>query len=70
MSIDLSAYYGLMADTAENLSLIDPDEPPLALINAMTEAMRNLQVLYARETVDILFTERGIEIPVRLELAE
>ena len=70
MSIDLSAYYGMMADSVENLAPADPDSPPLAVSAAMTDVMRNLQALYSRQTIDVMFTERGIEIPVRLELAQ
>jgi hypothetical protein len=70
MSIDLSSYYGLMADTAENLAPLDPDAPPLAVMAAMTDVMRNLQALYSKQTVEVMFTERGVEIPVRLELAQ
>lgn len=70
MSIDLSAYYGMMADTAQNPAPADPDSPPLAVSAAMTDVMRSLQALYSRQTVDVMFTERGIEIPVRLELAQ
>lgn len=70
MSVDMSAYYGLLADMMENAALIDPSGvPPTAVISSMTDVMRSLQALYSRETVDIRFTERGVEIPIRLDLA-
>ena len=68
ISLDLAAYYGLLADTMGELALIDPDAPPPAAIASMAEMMRGLQAIYSRETADFRFTERGVEIPVRFDL--
>ena len=70
MSLDLGAYYGLMADTIENAAVLDlAGDPQMAVIGSMTDMMRGMQDVFSRETVDIQFTDRGIEMPIRLELA-
>jgi hypothetical protein len=35
----------------------------------MSEMMRSIQAIYTRETIAVRFTGRGIEVPIRLELA-
>jgi hypothetical protein len=75
MSIDMGAYYGLMAETMESIAALEPGSAAqsatqMGIIGSMTEMMRTMQNLYSRETVDIRFTERGIEMPVRLELVQ
>jgi hypothetical protein len=71
MSMDMAAYYRLMADTLENMAVLDPGgAPPLAYIDSFSGLMRGMQDVYARETMDVRFTERGIEMPVRLDLVQ
>jgi hypothetical protein len=69
-SVDMAAYYGLMADAMDNVGVLGaPGAPPMAFVSSISGMMRSMQDFYSRETVDVRFTERGIEIPVRLELA-
>jgi len=50
---------------------LDPaDAPPMALLSTMTGMFRGFQDIYSRETMDVWFTERGVEIPLRVELAQ
>ena len=69
MSIDMDAasYYGFVGDAAA-LGASDDDPPEVKA--AVREAMTSLQALIRRITVDVQFTERGIEAPSTVTLAD
>ena len=69
MSVDMQEYYGLQAEAIEMAAQMDPSMP-VAVVNAMTGMMRSIQDMYSREHVTVRFTERGVEIPVRIEMAD
>jgi hypothetical protein len=71
MGIDVDAYYGILADAMETVTPLDAaGAPPLEFISSTREMFRSLQTVYSRETIDVRFTGRGIEVPVRLELVQ
>lgn len=72
MSVDTARYYGLMADALEsvNAGSLAAQGAAVPQLASMSEMMRSLQDIYSREYVDVRFTERGIEMPVRLELKQ
>jgi hypothetical protein len=45
------------------------DPQSVAVAASMSEMMRSIQAIYTRETIAVRFTGRGIEVPIRLELA-
>ncbi len=69
MSIDMDAasYYGFVGDAA---TLGGSEENTPEVNAAVGEAMTSLQALIQRITVDVQFTERGIEIPSTVTLAD
>ncbi|MEX0976377.1 MAG: hypothetical protein WDZ50_04700 [Woeseia sp.] len=69
MSIDMDAasYYGFVGDAAA-LGGSDANTPEVNA--AVREAMTSLQALIRRITVDVQFTERGIEFPSTVTLAD
>ncbi len=69
MSIDMDAasYYGFVGDAAAPGG---SDENTPQVNAAVREAMTSLQALIRRITVDVQFTERGIEVPSTVTLAD
>lgn len=69
MSIDMDAasYYGFVGDAA---ALGGNDENRPEVNAAVREVMTSLQALIRRITVDVQFTERGIEAPSTMTLAD
>ena len=71
LSLDLEAYYAIFGDLLEIAPVLDPaGAPPEAFVAAMQDAMQAMQAIYTSETIDVRFTERGVEIPTRLEIAQ
>jgi hypothetical protein len=68
MSMDLARYYSLVADLLVGQAFAG-DPQSVAVAASMSEMMRSIQAIYTRETIAVRFTGRGIEVPIRLELA-
>jgi hypothetical protein len=66
MNMDAGRYYGFIGDA---MTIGDTDEPP-EVAQATGKVMKNLEQLFKRISFDIEFTERGVEIPSIIELAD
>ena len=71
MSMDSARYYNMMG---EAMAMEKPDESgrevPQAMRDAMSDIMRLSGSMYERMTVDIRFTDRGVEIGGRMLLSD
>ena len=67
LDMDAASYYGFVGDAAA-FGGSDDDTPEVNA--AVREAMASLQALIRRITVDVQFTERGIEAPSTVTLAD
>jgi hypothetical protein len=69
MSLDMDAgrYYGFIGDA---MSLTDGPEKPPELVRAQGEVMQTFGKIFSRIYFDVLFTERGVEMPSTIQLAE
>lgn len=69
MSLDMDAgrYYGFIGDA---MSLTDAAEQPPELIKAQAEVMQTFSRMFSRIYFDVLFTERGVEMPSTMQLAD
>lgn len=73
MDMDAARYYGFLGDAmAGNLAASDdPAEVQSAeMVQATSGMMRTFEKLFSRVSFDVQFTERGVEIPSRMSLAE
>lgn len=77
MGMDAGRYYGLLGDAianaaeTENVTADPAGEPGSAeMLQASSDAMKAMAELLDRLSFDVRFTERGIEIPSRMSLAE
>ena len=71
MSIDGERYYGLMSQVIEAGAAADSDEnvsPEMQV--AMSQVMTGIGDFIDRITVDVTFTERGVEIPSSMTLSD
>lgn len=67
MNMDAARYYGFVGD-ATMLSEGEAQSPEIT--KATGEIMQSLEEMFSRMSVDVHFTERGVEIPSTVELAE
>jgi hypothetical protein len=69
MFMDAGQYYGFVADT---MLLAQPDDPetPLEITAAMSNLMRAMEGWFGETSVNVHFTERGVEMPTTVEFAE
>ncbi len=69
MFMDGGQYYGFVADT---MLLAQPDDPetPLEITAAMSNLMRAMEGWFGETSVNVHFTERGVEMPTTVEFAE
>jgi hypothetical protein len=68
MDMDAGRYYGFIGDA---MTLSDPeDELPAEAVKATGDVMKTLQKMFSRVSVDIQFTERGVELPTTMVLAD
>jgi hypothetical protein len=71
MNMDSARYYSMMGEAmAQESSDDEEDKMPKAINEAMREIMILSGSMYERMSVDILFTERGIEIGGRMKLSD
>jgi hypothetical protein len=69
MSLDMDAgrYYGFIGDA---MTLTDDTEQPPELVKAQGEVMQAFAKIFSRIYFDVLFTERGVEMPSTVHLAD
>ena len=65
--MDAARYYGFVGDA---MTLGDNDEQSAEVIQAQSEVMKTFQKMFSRISFDVLFTERGVEMPSAMELAD
>jgi len=71
MNMDSARYYSMMGEAmAQESSDAEEDKMPKAINEAMREIMILSGSMYERMSVDVLFTERGIEIGGRMQLSD
>jgi len=71
VSLDAQRYYDLIGEAMMHEEPAEGAEPmPLAAREALRDAMTATGSLYDRMSVDVLFTERGVEIDSRTTLAD
>lgn len=76
MGVDAGRYYGLLGDAianaaeTENVTAEPTGMQSAEMLEASSDAMKAMAELLDRLSFDIRFTERGIEIPSRMSLAE
>ena len=71
MNMDSARYYSMMGEAmAQESSDDEEDKMPKAINEAMREIMILSGSMYERMSVDVLFTERGIEIGGRMKLSD
>ncbi|MEX2123067.1 MAG: hypothetical protein WD795_04175 [Woeseia sp.] len=68
-SIDMDAarYYGFLGDA---MTLTDADKQSPEVVKAQAEVMQTFEKMFSKISFDVLFTERGIEMPSTLEFAK
>jgi hypothetical protein len=67
MDMDAARYYGFIGDA----SMTNTGEAPSpAMTKAMGDVMQALEGMFRRISFDVRFTDRGIEIPSTVELAD
>ena len=69
MEMDATRYYDFIAQTML-IEDDEEDEPPVELKAAIGEVMVVVGDMFSRMTFQVEFTERGIEFPSTIELAE
>ena len=69
MFMDAGQYYGFVADT---MLLAQPDDPetPLEVTAAISNLMRAMEDWFGETSVNVHFTERGVEMPTTVEFAK
>jgi hypothetical protein len=69
MSLDMDAgrYYGFIGDA---ISIDDGAEQPPELAKAQGEVLQTFAKMFSRIYFDVLFTERGVEMPSTVQLAD
>ena len=69
MSLDMDAgrYYGFIGDA---MALTDGADQPPELVKAQGEVMQTFAEIFSRIYFDVLFTERGVEMPATIHLAD
>lgn len=69
MSLDMDAgrYYGFIGDA---MNLTDAAEQPPELVKAQGDVMQTFAKMFSRIHFDVLFTERGVEMPSTVQLAD
>ena len=69
MFMDAGQYYGFVADT---MLLAQPDNPetPLEVTAAISNLMRAMEDWFGETSVNVHFTERGVEMPATIEFAK
>ncbi|HWM27598.1 MAG TPA: hypothetical protein VNQ14_03995 [Woeseiaceae bacterium] len=65
--MDAARYYGFIGDA---MTLSDNDDQSAEVIQAQSEVMKTFQKMFSRISFDVLFTERGVEMPSTMELAD
>jgi hypothetical protein len=65
--MDAARYYGFVGDA---MTLGDNDDQSADVIRAQSEVMKTFQKMFSRISFDVLFTERGVEMPSAMELAD
>ena len=69
MSLDMDAgrYYGFIGDA---ITINDGPEQPPELAKAQGEVLQTFAKMFSRIYIDVLFTERGVEMPSTVQLAD
>lgn len=69
MSLDMDAgrYYGFIGDA---MALADADDQPPETITAQREVMQTFSKMFSRIYFDVMFTDRGVEMPSTMQLAD
>ncbi|HZD51623.1 MAG TPA: hypothetical protein VE175_01130, partial [Woeseiaceae bacterium] len=72
MDVDAGRYYGFLGDTLATAEPAGADEKaaPREVIEATEELMTSFRDVFDRISFDIQFTERGVEIPSTMALAD
>ena len=69
MFMDAGQYYGFVADSMLLAQSSNPGTP-LEVAAAMSDLMRAMEGWFGETTVNVHFTERGVEMPTTLEFVE
>lgn len=75
MDMDAGRYYGFLGDAiaSNTMNVSDagaPEGPSPEMLQATSDMMQSFEKLFSRVAFEIKFTERGIEIPSSMSLAE
>jgi len=67
--MDAGQYYGFVADAMSLAQSANPETPP-EITTAMSDLMRAMGSWFGATSMNVHFTERGVEIPATVEFAE
>jgi hypothetical protein len=70
MDMDAARYYGFLGEAMAEGAAGSGEEHSPEMGQAMADMMKTMEQMFSRVSFDIQFTERGIEVPSRMELAE